>query len=65
LWRTAQRCSRSVERDCRKLGYVPRAENHAVAQLLDRSETLSARVVELKNSGDPWERARFAVELTA
>jgi len=46
-----------------KLGYVPRLENHAVAQLLDRGEKLSARIVALKNSRNPWKRARFEVLL--
>ena len=44
-----------------KLGYVPRSENHAVAQLLDRDTALSARIIVLKNSSDPWQRARFEV----
>lgn len=53
-----------IEWEGHKLGYVPRIENHAVAQLLDRGEKLCARIVELKESGDPWERVRFAVVLT-
>lgn len=48
-----------------KLGYVPRSENHAIAQLLDRDTALSARIIELKNSSDPWQRARFEVLLEA
>lgn len=48
-----------------KLGYVPRTENHAVAQLLDRGEKLSARIVALRKSDNPWERVRFAVLLQA
>lgn len=46
-----------------KLGYVPRVENTTVAQMLDRGERLTARVVRLKQDRDPWERVRFAVEL--
>jgi hypothetical protein len=50
-----------------KLGYVPRMENHAVAQLLDRGAKLSARIVELKDERDSWEweweRVRFEVLL--
>ena len=53
-----------VDWEGHKLGYVPRIENHAVSQLLDRGEKLSARIVELKQSRDPWERIQFAVELT-
>ena len=48
-----------------KIGYVPRIENHAVAQLLDRGEKLSARIAELKESRNPWERVRFEVLLEA
>ena len=44
-----------------KLGFVPRLENTAVAQLLDCGEKLSARIVELKESSNPWERVKFAV----
>lgn len=46
-----------------KLGYVPRIENTAVAQMLDRGERLTARVMALCESRDPWERVRFAVGL--
>jgi hypothetical protein len=46
-----------------KLGYVPRLENTAVAQMLDRGERLTARIVRLQESADPWERMRFFVEL--
>lgn len=47
----------------RKLGYLPRAENTAVAQMLDRGEQLCARVAQLRTSPDPWERVRVAVEI--
>jgi hypothetical protein len=46
-----------------KLGFVPRADNTAVAHMLDRGEHLSARVVELAMSKNPWERVRFEVIL--
>lgn len=46
-----------------QLGFVPRADNTAVAQMLDRGEYLSARVVALAMSKDPWERVRFEVAL--
>lgn len=45
----------------RKLGYVPRKDNAAVAQLLDRGEALEAAVTRLTESPDPWERVRFEV----
>jgi len=46
-----------------QLGFVPRADNTAVAQMLDRGERLSAKVVELAMSKKPWERIRFEVAL--
>lgn len=48
-----------------KLGYVPRTENTAVAQLLDRGQTLEARIVALKQDPNPWRRLRFAVTARA
>jgi len=50
-----------------KLGYIPRAENYAVAQLLDRGKKLAAQIVELNDNGEPWEwaweRVKFEVLL--
>ena len=45
------------------LGYVPRAENRAVAQMLDRGERLEASISELSMSEDPWERIRMTITL--
>jgi len=45
-----------------QLGYVPRAENTAVAQMLDRGERLEARISEL-SAEDAWEQMRFTVTL--
>ena len=45
------------------LGYVPRAENSAIAQMLDRGETLEASISKLVIEEDPWERIRFTVSL--
>ena len=45
------------------LGYVPRAENRAVAQMLDRGERLEASISKLSISEDPWERIRITVTL--
>lgn len=47
----------------KKLGYVPRVENTAISQMLDRGECLTAQILTLRESSDPWERVRFAVEL--
>lgn len=44
-----------------KLGYIPAKDNAAVAQLMDRGETLSALITGLKKSNNPWER--IAVEV--
>lgn len=48
-----------------KLGYVPRRENAAVAQMLDRGQRLEARIVRLLDEPNPWRRVRFSVELSA
>ena len=45
------------------LGYVPRLENVAVAQMLDRGEALHARVTALAESRNPWERVELEVVL--
>jgi hypothetical protein len=45
------------------LGYVPRAENRAVAQMLDRGENLKATITKMSEGEDPWERVRFSVSL--
>lgn len=49
LWRTE------------RIGYVPRMENTAVSQLLDRGESLVASIVQLAESRDPWARLRLAI----
>lgn len=56
---------RAVRVDWRrqKLSYVPRVENSAVAQMLDRGEPLAAYIERLKDDADPWERVRLAVDL--
>lgn len=45
----------------RMLGYLPKVENAAVAQMLDRGERLAANIVALKQDCDPWKRMRLAV----
>ena len=44
-----------------KLGYVPRAANTAVSQMMDRGERLAARVKRLRESRDPWKRVEFSI----
>ena len=52
-----------VEWNDQKLGYVPRAENRAVAQALDAGERLEARVAGLRDDPDPWRRIEFEIFL--
>jgi hypothetical protein len=44
-----------------KLGYVPRRENQAVAQQLDRGVRVEARVSRLLVHRNPWQRIEFEV----
>lgn len=53
-----------VEWQGRQLGYVPRAENRAVAAALDVGEKLEGRVTKLRNDPNPWLRVEFEVYLT-
>ena len=46
-----------------QLGYVPRGDNRAIAQMLDRGESLEARISKLLVDGDPWERIRITITL--
>lgn len=52
-----------VEWNGRKLGYVPRAENRAVARALDDGQRVEARVSKLRKDPDPWRRVEFEVFL--
>lgn len=45
------------------LGYVPRADNHAIARVLDRGEKAEARIVKLRKSRNPRERVLFEIYL--
>lgn len=47
----------------RKLGYIPRLDNAAVAQMLDRGERLEAHIANLQESHNPWERVQLEVSL--
>lgn len=44
-----------------KLGYIPRHQNTAVSQMLDRGERLEARIIELQASRNPWQRVQLEV----
>lgn len=45
-----------VEWRGRKLGYLPRAENRAVAAEMDRGGKVEARIARLNRHRDPWKR---------
>lgn len=45
-----------VDFNGQKLGYIPRLDNYAISQLLDRGESLQAYISGLKVSDDPWQR---------
>ena len=47
----------------RQIGYVPRAENGAVARALDAGERLEARVSKRRDDADPWRRIEIEVYL--
>lgn len=51
-------------REC-QLGYIPRRENLAVSQILGRGGRLDARISEMKESENPWERVRVDIYLSA
>ena len=46
-----------------KLGYVPRIDNAAVCHLLDNGKEVSAEIVAMHDSDNPWDRVEFAVFL--
>lgn len=50
-----------VEWRGRKLGYLPRAENRAVAEEMDRGGQVAARIARLERHRDPWKRIRIEV----
>ena len=52
-----------VEWNGHMLGYVPRAENDALARQLDRGNRLEARILRLTKHRDPWKRIEFEVFL--
>lgn len=46
-----------------KLGYVPRADNAALARFMDGGSQAGARITRLKKSRNPWQRMEFEVYL--
>lgn len=43
------------------LGYIPRRENSDVARQMDRGTPVKARIVQLKEARNPWQRIEFEV----
>lgn len=52
-----------VDLQGRKLGYIPRMDNAAVAQLLDRGGIVRARISCLQENRNLWERVQVEVSL--
>lgn len=52
-----------VEWQGHKLGYVPRADNEALARFMDHGSKAEARITRLKKSRNPWQRMEFEVYL--
>lgn len=50
-----------VEWRGRMLGYLPRAENRAVAAEMDRGGAVSARIAALREHRNPWQRLLIEV----
>ena len=46
-----------------KIGYVPRSDNTAVAQLMDRGANLRAEIEVLEDSLNPWDRVGVKIYL--
>lgn len=50
-----------VEWQGQQLGYLPRAENQAVAAELDRGTPVEARISRLREAKNPWQRVLIDV----
>lgn len=50
-----------VEWRGRQLGYLPRAENEAVAAAMDRGEPVEGRIGALVRHRNPWQRVRIEI----
>ena len=47
----------------RKLGYLPRVENTAVAQMMDQGQRVNGLIAKKQESKNPWERLTVEVRL--
>ncbi|MBS0370107.1 MAG: HIRAN domain-containing protein [Proteobacteria bacterium] len=52
-----------VEWRGQKLGYLPRAENQAVAEEMDRGSAIGGRIGKLAKDPNPWKRLRVDVQV--
>ncbi len=50
-----------IEWQGQQLGYLPRAENEAVAAAMDRGERVEGRIAALVEHKNPWRRVRIDV----
>lgn len=50
-----------VEWQGKQLGYLPRAENQAIAVELDRGSRVEARIARLREARNPWQRVLIDV----
>ncbi len=50
-----------VEWKGQPLGYVPRRDNRDVARQIDRGAPVQARIVNLKEARNPWQRVEFEI----
>jgi hypothetical protein len=50
-----------VEWRGQKLGYLPRAENRAVAAAMDNGDKVDARIAKLRQHRNPWQRVLIEV----
>lgn len=50
-----------VEWQGQQLGYLPRAENQAIAAELDRGSKVEARIARLREAKNPWQRVLIDV----
>jgi hypothetical protein len=44
-----------------KLGYIPRRDNTAISQLIDRGQTLQVSIQQLNDTDNVWKRMQIAV----
>lgn len=43
------------------LGHIPRNQNAAISQMIDRKETLTANITQLSDEQNPWQKIKLAI----